>query len=188
MSTFTRADDLPARGCTRQNFYDMVENMTPDSDLVDDGTGNPTIAVSANDTLVAEVNVPRWNKYEIAFDDDDLDIAATTVGIVLRALPTGGIIHGVRIKHTEAFAATALTAATVEIGVSADTDMYCDPFDVFQVVADATFILNTVVYADDISATVGGTDIFAAVVLAGANCDALTAGNVEIWLLESVAG
>ena len=187
MSNFSRLADLPARSATRQEFYDLAETLVPGAGLVDDGGGNTTIKVSANDTLVCEACVPRWVKYTIDFDDDGLDVAAVSAAVDLFSLDAGGVIMAVKQKHSEAFAGGSITDLDVEVGISGTVDKYCGSFDVDQAVADGTFILNTIEHANDTSADAGGVMIQTAWTAVGDNLDALTAGSLDVWVLYAVA-
>ena len=123
-----------------------------------------------------------WAKYTVSYSD--LSAAATTNDVELFSLPAGGVIHGVKMKHSTAFSGGAISAFTVSIGITGTLAKYANAFDVFQAVS------NT---AQQISSTVGtenhgaATSIKIAATSTGANIDQATAGTVDVWVLWSVA-
>jgi hypothetical protein len=123
-----------------------------------------------------------WTKYTVTYLD--LAAAATTNDVDLFTLPAGGVIHGVKIKHSTAFSGGAISAFTVSVGITGTLAKYASAFDVFQAVG------NT---AQQISSTVGtenhgaSTSIKIAATSTGANIDQATSGSVDVWAMWSVA-
>lgn len=123
-----------------------------------------------------------WTKYTVTYSD--LSAASTTNDVELFSLPAGGVIHGVKIKHSTAFSGGAISAFTVSVGITGTLAKYASAFDVFQAVS------NT---AQQVSSTVGtenhgaSTSIKIAATSTGANIDQATAGSVDVWVMWSVA-
>lgn len=127
-------------------------------------------------------NFPVWTKVTIPYTS--FSTAATTNSITLLSLVAGGIIHGVKIKHSTAFAGTGITAMTVSVGVTGTVNKYASPFDVFQAVSNTTFQLSNVVGSENHGAA---TTILITGTSTGGNLSALTQGSVDVWVLMSKA-
>ena len=119
-------------------------------------------------------------RFDLSFSD--LTAAATTQQIVLKALPKGTIIKGVRIKHAVLFAGGGLTTMTVSVdSVAGGVALFAAAYDIHQAVADTTM------------AMVGGwkagtyaADSLACTFTCSGNVNIATAGevyiDVEYWL------
>lgn len=94
--------------------------------------GNPTISLAAA--------VPSWHSYTVAYDNAAFVVADTDASATLFTLPANGVITGVRLKHSVAFAGTAVTAVSCSVGDAAgdtaDDDAYLLAADVFQAAGD----------------------------------------------------
>lgn len=142
---------------------------------------NGTIALVP--AVIGDTTVyPSWIKTTIPYTS--FQTAATTNSITLLALPAGAVIHGVKIKHSTAFAGTSITAVTVSVGVTGVLNKYASAFDVFQAVGDTIFQLSNVLGSESNGTSV---NLLATATSTGANLSALTAGSVDIWVLLSKA-
>lgn len=110
----------------------------------------------------------------------DLTTAGLTQTIALFTLAKGGIVLGVRIKHSTAFSGTGWTACTVSVGSSSNgATGYASAFDIFQAVADAARQLSQV-FKDGPNAAEAVNAYFTSV---GGNLSVGTAGSVDIDVL-----
>ena len=123
-----------------------------------------------------------WTKYTVSYSD--LSAAATTNDVELFSLPAGGVIHGVKIKHSTAFSGGAISAFTVSVGITGTLAKYASAFDVFQVVANTTQQISSTVGTENHGAA---TSIKIEATSTGANIDQATAGSVDVWVMWSVA-
>jgi hypothetical protein len=107
----------------------------------------------------------------------DLTDADTSQTINLFTLPKGGIILGVRIKHSTAFSGGTVATCTVSVGSAAGTATdFASAYDIFSAAGDTAFQVTSefkaVTYvADTVTATVTTTV---------GNVTDTTAGSVDI--------
>jgi len=179
MANFLRDRDLPKVDCTRNDFYDWAENMDPTLEVVD----QETVTVAAN-KIAAMTTVPRWKKFDVSYSD--LAIAATEGTYEIFTVPSAAVAHMTMMKHSTAFAGGAISALTMSVGHEDESpeDGLMPDSDVFQAVANNLVFSqqNTLPFKHD----AGGTKIYARAVATGANLDALTQGDVTIWLCYAV--
>jgi len=181
-TTFNRNANLPLTDLSRQEFYDLMEQLIPQNALCDDSDATTDQTLTVSGQLVrANMNVPRWKKFTV--DVDDLDTAGTGHVESLFALGTTGVVHAVYMKHNTAFSGGGATSCAVSVGYAGGVTAYAGAFDVFQAVAAATNQMNTVV-ASNAAISVPGTTVVADF-NSDVNCDTLTAGEVDIWVLYS---
>jgi len=174
---FETTQELPERDCTRENIYDLLRTM-------DHGTGgvdNLTLQVLAG-VLSARYAVPRWKKFTVTHTQ--LQAAATTNNITLFTLPGHGVIHAVKMKHSAAFTGGAISAYTINIGITDNLTKYTIPHNVFQAPGDTVMQLDTTAGFE--TANSSGKDIKIAATSTGANLSASTAGSIDVWVLYSV--
>ena len=123
--------------------------------------------------------IPRWVK--ITVDETAFTAGAFTEDVEVYSLPAGGVIHGVKLKHSTAFSGT-VASFTVSIGISGDLAKYATAFDVFQAVADTTFQLTNTFGSEDHGSP---TSIRIAATSTVGNVVDPNAGSVDVWLLVS---
>jgi hypothetical protein len=173
-------ETLPETGCTRADIYSLINTANPTSSLVD-GT---TLKV-ASSKIAAEVIVPRWQKFSL--DWEDFATAATTVQAALFTLQDAGVIHGVKVKHSTAFAGTGLKKCTLSVGIAGEPAKYGAPWDVKQAAAADLYQLNMSpdgeAHSND--GLGAGTAIVVQMNLIGCNGNGLSAGAVDVWVLWS---
>ncbi len=128
-------------------------------------------------------NVPTWLMVGTR-TYSDFATAGLTSSIALFNLAAAGIIHGVKIKHSIAFAGGAIATYTVSVGIVGTVAKYAAAYDVFQAVSGTAFQLSTTVGSESHTA---GTSIIATATSTVANLDQATAGAVDIWALLSRA-
>lgn len=148
-------------------------------------TANNLLPLDANALMPAAalpVSTLKWTKYTVAYTA--LSTAATTNNITLFTLPAGGIIHGVKIKHSTSFTGGAISAYTLSVGITGTLAKYATAYDVFQATASNTFQLSNILGSEDHTST---TAIKVAATSTGANLNAATAGSADIWVLTSQA-
>ena len=175
MGTFSRSADLPAQRVSRQDIYDLVENIKPAAGIVDG------VSVAVEDgRLKAAPAVMYWRKLTVTHAD--LNIQAYTVYLPLFTTTGVGMCYGVYAKHTTAFSGTGITAATVSVGLTGSPEYFMTAFDIKQAVAAEANKLN--LPASD--GLIGrGNTLYACFVTAGAKAYDLTAGAVNIFVLYS---
>lgn len=139
-----------------------------------------TLALGAGGVSVGD-ELPKWRKYTVGFAD--FAAAALENDIELLSLPARGIIHAVKIKHSEAFAGGSINGYTIEVGIVGTLDKYAGAFDVFQAVGDTVFQVTSVVDGEDHGSA---TSIRAEARSIADNLDQATAGSADIWVLYSV--
>lgn len=125
---------------------------------------------------------PTWIKFTVTHTQ--LQAAATSNNILLFTLPAGGVLGGVKTKHSVAFAGGSIASYTISVGLVGNLQKYSPAFDVFQAVGNTLMQMSNVLASENQAATVA---IQIAAVATGANLSASTAGSVDIWLLLSVA-
>lgn len=113
----------------------------------------------------------------------DFSAAALTLDIEALLLGPKNAMHVIRIKHSDAFVGTGITALTLSVGLVGQLDKYLLPFDVFQAVGD-TVQESVSLFA--IESDSGATSIRIAATAVGANLDQLSAGSVDVWIMKSV--
>lgn len=111
--------------------------VTGTANEIDVANGN---GVSGNPTLSLAAAVSSWVKYTVTFEDAAFIVADTGASASLFTLPAKGVITGVRIKTSTAFAGTAVSAVTCSVGDAAgdtnDPDAYMVAYDVFAATGD----------------------------------------------------
>lgn len=113
----------------------------------------------------------------------DFSVAGLTKTVTVHTLAANRTLFSILIKHNQAFAGGLISAVSLNVGILADDDKFITSFDVFQAVsADAQDSTLTVYYPGVATAiTVTATAV-------GANLNALTAGSVDLFFLESIVG
>ena len=111
--------------------------------------------------------------------------ATTSDPVLLHTVKGNEFVHQVILNRVTDFSGGAVSAATVIVGKSGTTNKYLSATDVFTGVSNG--MANAVVGTTG-GVEVAGTAINAIVVTTTANCDALTAGQLEFWLLVSGMG
>lgn len=141
-----------------------------------------TVAYSTNGrtVVVGGVDIPAWVKYTVAYSQ--FSTAALVNSITLLTLPAGGVIHGVKIKHSVAFGGGAISAYTLSVGIVGELEKYASAWDVFQAAVSTYFQMSNVLGSED-HANTAAIKITATAV--GANLSAATGGSVDVWVLQS---
>lgn len=142
---------------------------------------------------LARLDTPAgyWRSYTVAYTASEFEAADTDAAVDLFTLPANGVIEAIRIKHSVAFAGTAVTSVACSVGDAAgdtaDDDAYMPAFNVFQAVG------NTVADFDGgaLSTTAASQTVQLHCVANvnfgdGAGTTALTAGSVDVHLKWSV--
>lgn len=102
------------------------------------------------------------------------------------SLPQAGVMMGVRVHHTIAFAGVGITDMTVSVGANGLSNTFFTPaFDIFQAVSNTT-LQETSMFKSGLQANPGGTanvnqQISVTFTATGGNLSALTAGSVDIY-------
>ena len=125
---------------------------------------------------------PVWTKYTVPYSS--FTAIANTESITLFTLAAGGVIHGVKIKHSTAFSGGALSAYDVSVGIAGNEQKYAPNFDVFQATGATTYDLTSDLGGEDHGAT---TAILITATSVGDTLDQVAAGSVDVWVLTSTA-
>jgi hypothetical protein len=178
-TNFDVTEALPATGCTREDIYSLLETMNPVAQLV----SSETLEVVANQ-IAANLNVPRWKKTTIDFEDVAALGAVASGDVALFTLPAGGVVHGVKVKASTAFSGGTLTKLDASVGVSGSSSKYSAPLDLVPAASDTNFGVWSEMDGETHDAA--GTPLLLNVVATGDTCDGATAGEVDVWVLYSV--
>ncbi len=139
--------------------------------------GIQVVALGGTPTLDA---VGRW--FKVVLSALDFTAAASSQSLTLFQLPAGGVIEMIKAKHSEAFAGGAISAYTIELGITGTPKKYMSPFDVFSAPAATNHRVST---SGDEESHDELTDILVTGEATGGNVDDAMAGTVEIWVKGS---
>lgn len=156
--------------------------LTVNGDTYITGTITAAGGIPGTASATSLTNIPRWIKTTKTFTD--LAAAATTNSITLFTLPAGGIIHGIKVKHSTVFNPTTGTY-TLTVGVSGQAAKYCDARVVSSAPSSTDFFLATVPMDSYDHASTKAITITATTTTA--NLNTATTGSVDVWLLVSEA-
>lgn len=120
---------------------------------------------------------------KVTIPNTALVAADLTQAVPITTLPANAVVTGVRIKHSEAFAATDMTSLKVSVGVEGAATSYTSAFDVTQAVS-ATALSDTALFK---GVSAASHAVIATFTAEGANLGdddetALTAGSVDIYV------
>lgn len=129
---------------------------------------------------------PTWSS-AISKSHTDLQTANTDNNIEIYSLPAKGVVHGVVMKTTTAFAGTGILTYTLQVGITGNTSKYISSaYDAMAAVSNTNFAVSD----NGMSTPLPRPENFGAAtsvrlraVSAGANLDQSTAGAVDIYLL-----
>lgn len=148
--------------------------------IKESGTGNTGwVAIIGSGSL--PTTTPNWFKYTIGYAA--FSIADVANDVALFTLPAKSFIHAVFLKHSTAFAGTAITAITLSVGITGDLTKFLAPFDVLSAVTGTNFTANNML---DMESYAISTSVRVAATSDGGYLDALTQGSAEIQFLLSV--
>lgn len=106
--------------------------------------------------------------------------AALTNNVALLTLPIKGLVEGMLIKTTTAFAGTGITDYKLTVGITGTESKYLPAYDADSAVTGTNYDLtNTLTGGADLNAT-ESIKVFATAV--GANLSLSTAGSVDIYV------
>jgi len=174
MSNFAKTLTLPQEDCTRDDFYDLIEQIDPTTEVVDD----LTIGVTAG-KILAKNAVPRWLK--VSKVHTDFQTAGLTLDILLTTLPGGAVVHAVRMKHSIQFA--GCTTYTISVGDAVLATEYTAAGNVHVAVGDTVETVTSTMKFETHNA--GGTQVRAYATSTVENLDQSSAGAVDFWILWS---
>ncbi len=143
----------------------------------------PSVGRSGGSSPLTPDQRPGWIPV-LTFTHTQLQAASLTNDIEAYSLPAKAVYHGHIFKTTVAFGGGAISAYTLSLGIAGELDRFCAPFDVFQAVADTTFLnAGPAFEARNFGAA---TSLRLAATSVGANLNASTAGSVQLYLLLSL--
>jgi hypothetical protein len=170
--------------------------------VADGGTGASTAATGLNNLLPTQTgnngkslvtdganvswqasgvptNVPTWIKFTKTYSN--LSAALETYDIELYSLPAGGIVHGVKIKHTQTF---NVTGYSVGVGIAGNLTKYASYYLATGAIAGDKFQLSQGFFSENNGAV---TSIRLAATVPGGTTSMASSGSVDVWLLVSTA-
>ena len=124
-------------------------------------------------------NIPVW--FKLTLSHTAFQAASTTNDINLLTLPSAGVVHAVKIKHSLQFTGTGMSSYTISVGITGNLTKYASAFDVFQAVTGTAFQLSNVVQSENHNSSVS----VRIAATSNVNLDQSTAGTVEVWVLLS---
>lgn len=127
-------------------------------------------------------SVARWLPFELTFTDAKNDNTGKSVKLYM--LPPAGVVHAVKIKHSQRFRGGpgGLATCTVSVGIAGNLTKYAGAFDIFQSPGDAIMQISSIVGSENHAVETKLLARFEADV----NLDDLSSGIVGIWLMCSI--
>jgi hypothetical protein len=177
-----------AGGAITASTFGSLDPLTTKGDILAFDTDTVRLAVGTDgQILVADSTAgegiswqntnPRWRKFTV--DYTDLSSASTAFAITIFSLQSGEGIDAVVAHHTTAFSGGSISAYSVEVGQTGDSDDYMKPFDVFQAsgntVKKATNVMDVPNFGTTTDITVTGRTL-------SDTLDNATAGSVDIYI------
>lgn len=135
-------------------------------------------------SLTALTSIPTWIKVGTDLTANSFfSSGGFTVSPILFALPAGGIIHGIKMKTSVAFAnGGTFVTYFASIGVSGDLERYAPSFDMLQAVGPTIFQITSGLRGEN---TAGPVNILATATATGAILSSATVGKLDVWALLS---
>lgn len=131
----------------------------------------------------AAVNETAQSMIKVTLSYTDFQTASTTKTVTARTLPSNRTLFALIVKHSTAFAGGAISAITIDVGITTDTDKFIAAFDIFQAVSDSAQESALLLYYP-----AAATNITVKATATGANLSALTAGSLDVYFQESIVG
>ena len=116
--------------------------------------------------------------------NSDLVAASTSHNLRLMTLPKGGVVHGVKIKHSQSFSGGAISAYTLSVGITGNNAKYASAFNIKQAPSATAFQMTSDFGSESHDLDV---DLTVSALSTGANLSVSTSGVVDVWVLLSVA-
>lgn len=123
-------------------------------------------------------SILKWVRVVVTYED--LAAAALTNTIVIGSLPPKHLVHHATFIRNTTFSGGAISNYSISIGIPATPTKYLSSTTVFSGAAFGA--MSTGPFIESITAS---TDIVLRATSVGANLDAATQGEVEIWYLVS---
>ena len=173
---------LDLQNASRQDFYDLIEGSTPDTDMAD----GETLEVAA-DKVQAKAAVPRWEKVTVGYATIKALGAVTSGAVTLLTLQDGGVVHACKAMSKVQFAGGTISALVGTVGITGTVNKYLTTYNMWAAPATDNFGFASTVGAESQTVAGGGagTAIKLTVTSTTDNLDALTAGSIDVWVLWS---
>jgi len=175
-------------GIISNRTFSEIDPLTTKGDLTVYDTATTRLAVGS-DGQVLEADSgeapglkwgdknPRWRKFTYSYSD--FSTAATSSAVTAFSLQAGEGIDAVVVKHTTAFSGGTISAYTIEVGQSGDTNEYAQAFNVFQAVGGTVAMHSSFLDVPDFGTT---TDVVVTARSTGDNLDQAAAGDVNVYV------
>src|SRR5262245_17038270 len=111
---FATVHTLPHTDCTEEDFYELCRTLVPQPGTLVDNSSMQVVAGQ----IVPGPRTPYFRK--ITKTKTDLAQASPSFDIELLLLPPGGLLHAIKLRHTEAFAGGVISNYTLSIGIGAN--------------------------------------------------------------------
>lgn len=137
------------------------------------------------DDLSASSGTPSggltWTKYTLSHTA--FQTAGLTKDIELFSLPAGGVIHDIKIKHSQQFTGAGITAYTLSVGIASSLAKYASAFDVYALTSGTNFQLSVSIGSENHDSSVS----IRIAAISNTSLGYSQTGIVEVWALTSVA-
>lgn len=118
-----------------------------------------------------------WTKYTV--DYTQLASGFSNFDLTFASLPAKRMLLAVCIKHSTSFSGGALTAYTLQVGLSGNTNKYASAFDVLQAPGSSIAQVSTGGWCEDFASS---TTVRVRATATGGATNAATQGTADIWL------
>lgn len=163
---------------------DFFRFNTVITDAVTDGF--ITVSTEDEDRAVQEdvASATTWIKFSKAYTDFTLP-SLYTESITLWTLPAGGVVHAVKLKHSQEWGgAVPYASITLSVGVSGDPSRFLLPFDVNADVAASYYAIDNRIGGGAHGST---TAILLTIDTVGNQLVDINQGTVDVWIQYSIA-
>lgn len=136
--------------------------------------------------VVSMVGMPALRCFKATITHADLDAAATSQAIALTGFPTNVVVLGASTKYRVRFVGPSITGLTIDVGDTADADELVDARELITGTpaldaGDAT--TPGLLIAPTAQANYIGDGLDATFTATGANVAALTAGEIDVFIV-----
>lgn len=163
---------------------DIVLNGLDDCIMVQGITGGAYKILSVVGAIFTPLpKQPTWFKVGKDLSHTSFQVAAVTKTNILTVLGASAFVHGIKLKHSQAFAGTGITAYTLSVAWAGEVATLLPAYNVLQATGAETFSIAS----NFDSKNQNGINLEITAISTGANLSASTAGVVDIWALLSSA-
>jgi len=140
------------------------------AEAAQDAAEDAVASISSSSLWSAKITIP-YTAFAAAALTSTIDLGVT--------VPILGVVEAFCVKHSAAFTGGAVSAVTLDIGITGVEDKYASAIDVFQAIGDDVFTAGQVA---DVPNFAGTTALRIRATSVGANLDQLSQGSVDVWI------